>query len=178
MFKDLRENSLFYVLEKKGEPTMRVCQVVSATKTPPEMGQYGHPYGVEPTIDVSVKSGEATMNFTKLPPTLSIANFGTDGVVVAESADAMYNEVLSMERASAEALKMQPYHEKVMQKVVEMKKQLNPQYAKEIEREEKIGVLEERMGGIESTLGDMMGMLSSLVQKPVKKTKTEDYGND
>ena len=90
----------------------------------------------------------------------------------------MYNEVLSMERASAEALKMQPYHEKVMQRVVEMKKQLNPQYAKEIEREEKIGVLEERMGGIESTLGDMMGMLSSLVQKPGKKTKTEDYGND
>ena len=55
-----------------------------------------------------------------------------------------------------------------------MLRELNPQFAKEKEQEEKIGMLEEKMGGIESTLNQMMGLLSEAVNHSKSKTKKED----
>ena len=44
---------------------------------------------METVVDVSVKVGEETMEFKQLPAALSIANFGSSGVVVSESREAM-----------------------------------------------------------------------------------------
>lgn len=167
MFKDLRENGLLYILDKK-ELKLEIGQVLRTGKTPPVMGQYQ--YGVEPTIDVEVKIGEIVSTFTKLPPMLSIATSSPEGLVISDNSDAMFNEVAAMERISDEALKSIPYHEKVKETVIGMKKTLNHQFAKEVEREEKIGKLESRMNGIDGKLDAILQSLS--------KQKNQKYEND
>ena len=164
MFKDLRENGLLYILDKK-ELKLEIGQVLRAGKTPTAMGQYQ--YGVEPTIDVEVKLGEKITSFTKLPPMLSIATSSPDGLVVSDSSDAMFNEVAALERISDEALKSIPYHEKVKENVIGMKKTLNHQFAKEVEREEKIGELESRMNGIDGKLDAILQSLNKPKNKEV-----------
>lgn len=103
------------------------------------------------------------MDFKQLPSNLSIVNFGQNGMVVSESKEAMSAEVEAMLRNSNSILDSIPYHKKVITCCDEMLRQLNPQFAKEKEQEEKIGVLEQKMGGIENTLSQMMGMLSKAV---------------
>lgn len=48
---------------------------------------------------------------------------------------------------------------------------LNPQFAKEREQEQKIGLLEEKVTGMEGTLSDIRSMLSKALNTSVAKTK-------
>jgi hypothetical protein len=55
-----------------------------------------------------------------------------------------------------------------------MLRELNPQFAKEKEQEEKIGMLEERMGDIDGKLEKVLGILSDTLERgKSKKTKEE-----
>jgi hypothetical protein len=166
MFSGLRQNSLFYILEKGEAVTLKIGQVVSVSNPQPKYNQYQslqHYNQPETTVDVKVKVGDETMDFKQLPSGLSIVNFGQNGMVVSESREAMSAEVEAMLRNSNSIIDSLPYHKKVIACCDEMLRQLNPQFAKEKEQEEKIGVLEQKMGGIENTLSQMMGMLSKAV---------------
>lgn len=177
MFQGLRQNSLFYILEKGEKLNLKIGNVVSVSNPQPKYNQYNPSQAFtqpETTVDVKVKVGEETMDFKQLPSNMSIANFGQNGVVVSESKEAMSAEVESMVRTSRGILDSVPYHEKVLKNCDVMLRELNPQFAKEKEQEEKIGALEEKMGSIEGTLNDMMGMLSKALNRNTSKSNKED----
>lgn len=175
MFSGLRNNSLFYILEKGEVPTLKVGQVVSVSNPQPKYNQFPAPtYGAQPEtfVDIKVQVGEETMEFKQLPSTQSI--HGNNGVVVSDSKEAMSAEVEAQIRTSRQILDSVPYHEKTLVACDAMLRELNPHFAKEKAQEEKIGALEDKMGNIESTLGDMMSMLSGLVNKTSKSKAKED----
>lgn len=177
MFQGLRQNSLFYILEKGEELNLKIGNVVSVSNPQPKYNQYNPSQAFaqpETTVDVKVKVGEETMDFKQLPSNMSIANFGQNGVVVSESKEAMSAEVESMVRTSRGILDSVPYHEKVLKSCDVMLRELNPQFAKEKEQEEKISALEEKMGSIEGTLDEMMGMLSKALNRNTSKSNKED----
>lgn len=107
-----------------------------------------------------MKVGEESIEFKQLPANLSIANFGNNGVVVSESREAMNAEVESMLRTSRQALESVPYHENVIASCDSILRELNPQFAKEKEQEEKIGALEQKVSSVENNLLDIKDMLS------------------
>lgn len=175
MFSGLRQGSLFFILEKGEELTLKIGQVVSVSNPQPKYNQFS----VQPTftqpemvVDVKVKIGEETVDFKQLGANMNIANSGN--VVVSDSKEAMSMEVESLLRNSKQIIESVPYHEKVVVSCDAMLRELNPQFAKEKEQEEKIGALEEKMGGIESTLNQMMGLLSEAVGHTKTKTKKEE----
>lgn len=161
MFGGLRQNSVFYVLEKAERPSLKVAQVVSVSNpTPrynvPANGLYQQP---EQVVDVSVKAGEETLEFKQLPTQQTIANSGN--VVVSDSREAMLSEVEGMKRVSQSVLDSIDYHQGVIEACEDMLSTLNPHIAKEREQEQRINGIEERMGGIEGTLGKIYSMLSA-----------------
>jgi hypothetical protein len=164
MFQSLRQSNLFYILQKGETPALKVGQVVSVSNPQPKYGQYvpGQAFGqnMETVVDVTVKVGEETMEFKQLPANLSIANFGQNGVVVSESREAMNAEVESMLRTSNQVIESVPFHKNVISSCDGILRDLNPQFAKEKEQEEKIGALEQKVCGVESTLTDIKDMLS------------------
>jgi hypothetical protein len=103
---------------------------------------------------------------------MNIANSGN--VVVSDSKEAMSMEVESLLRSSRQILDSIPYHERVITSCDGMLRDLNPQFAKEKEQEEKIDALELKMGGIETTLNEMMGLLSEAVGHTKSKIKKEE----
>lgn len=174
MFQGLRQNGLFYILEKGDELKLRIGQVVSVSNPQPKYGQFGAPnFGSQPemTVDVRVKVDEETMDFKQLNATASIANSGN--VVVSDSKDAMSAEVEGLLRTSKAILESVPYHEKMLVACDNVLRDLNPSFKKEKEQEEKIGALEEKMVGIEGTLNDMMSMLSNALGQSKSKKKEE-----
>ena len=174
MFQGLRQNGLFYILEKGEDLKLRVGQVVSVSNPQPKYGQFNTPtFGSQPemTVDVRVKVDDETMDFKQLNANASIANSGN--VVVSDSKDAMSAEVEGLLRTSKGILESVPYHEKVIVSCDTILRDLNPSFKKEKEQEEKIGALEEKMVGIEGTLNDMMSMLSSALGQSKSKRKEE-----
>lgn len=166
MFQGLRQNSIFYVLDKGDEPTLKIGQVISVSNPQPKFpayqpGQYGAP-PMETTVDVKVRMQDGEAEFKQLPSNGQIANSGN--VVVAESREAMMAEVEAMLRHSKEVLESKDYHEKVVKSCEGIMAALNPQIAKERAQEEKISQLEGKMNGMEGTLSN----IESMLQKALK----------
>ena len=174
MFQGVRQNGLFYILEKGEDLKLRVGQVISVSNPQPKYGQFNTPsFGSQPemTVDIRVKVDEETLDFKQLNANASIANSGN--VVVSDSKDAMSAEVEGLLRTSKAILESVPYHEKVLVACDNVLRDLNPSFKKEKEQEEKIGALEEKMVGIEGTLNDMMSMLSNALGQSKSKKKEE-----
>ena len=176
MFQGLRQQNLIYVLEKGEELSLKVGQVVSVSNPQPKYNHFSTPnaFGSQPemVVDVKVKIGEETIDFKQLGATQSIANSGN--IVVSDSKEAMSAEVEGLLRNSRQIIDSIPYHEKVVATCDTMLRELNPQFAKEKEQEEKIGMLEERMGDIDGKLEKVLGILSDTLERGKSKKAKEE----
>lgn len=170
MFQGLRQGGLFYILDKGEDVSLKVGQVVSVSNPQPRYSNFGTPtYGAQPdmVVDVKVKVADEVMEFKQLNANINIANSGN--MVVSDSKEAMSAEVEGLMRSSRQVIDSISYHEKVVASCDAMLRELNPQFAKEKEQEEKIGALEERMGNIDDKLSAMFDLLSDTLGK--RKTK-------
>jgi ribosome-associated translation inhibitor RaiA len=172
MFSGLRQNGLFYILEKGEELKLKIGQVVSMTNPQPKYGQFGYNSQPEMVVDIKVKVDEEILEFKQLNANASIANSGS--VIVSDSKEAMSAEVEGLLHTSKGILDSVSYHERVLASCDGILRDLNPSFKKEKEQEEKIGMLEEKMVGIEGTLSDMMSMLSSALEQSKSKRSKEE----
>ena len=176
MFQGLRQGGMFYILDKGEDMRLKIGQVVSVSNPQPKNNQFGAPYAYgaqnETFVDVKVKVGEETVDFKQLNANHNIANSGN--VVVSDSREAMSAEVEGLLRNSKQIIESVPYHERVVSSCDVMLRELNPQFAKEKEQEEKIGALEQRMGHIDGKLEKVLELLSDTVgMSKSKKSKEE-----
>lgn len=167
MFQGLRQNSIFYVLDKSDAPTLKIGQVISVSNPQPKFPTYQpgqfNAQPMETTVDVKVKMQDGEAEFKQLPSNGQIANSGN--VVVAESREAMIAEVEAMLRHSREVLASKDYHEKVVASCESMLGVLNPQIAKEKAQEQKISQLESKVCGMEGTLSNIESMLQKALNR-------------
>lgn len=162
MFGGLRQGNLLYILEKNAQgATLRVAQVESVSNPQPRYGQMTQLVGdADKLVDIKARVGEETMEFKQLSYILNIANSGN--LVLSDSKEIMSSEVEALMRTSRQTIDSVPYHEKMLTDCEAMLKELNPQFAREKEHEEKIDALEGKMGRIEGTLNKIQTMLTSL----------------
>ena len=174
MFQGVRQNGLFYILEKGDDLKLRVGQVISVSNPQPKYGQFNTPTFGQPemAVDVRVKVDDETMDFKQLNANASIANSGN--VVVSDSKEAMSAEVEGLLRTSKGILDSIPYHEQVIVSCDAILRDLNPTFKKEKEQEEKMTMLEGEVMGIKDTLGEMMNMLSSALGPSKSKSKVKE----
>ena len=174
MFQGLRQQSLFYILDKGEDLKLNIGQVVSVSNPQPRYNQFTtpQPFGQpEMVVDVKVKVGEDTVEFKQLGANQTIANSGS--VVVSDSKEAMSGEVEGLLRTSRQILDSVPFHEKMLVSCDTILRELNPNFKKEKEQEEKMSMLEDEVIGIKDTLGEMMNMLSSALGHSKPKSKEE-----
>lgn len=166
MFQGLRNNSLFYVLDKGENPNLRIGQVVSVSNPQTKYPTFNNgftPQPMETVVDVKVKLGDDEVDFKQLPANGQIAN--DKNLVVSDNKDVMSAEVDAMLRQSKAILESVDYHERVVKSCEGMLQQLNPQIAKEKEQTEKINKLEGKVSGIEGKIDKMMGWLQQTMSK-------------
>ena len=166
MFQGLRNNSLFYVLDKGENPNLQIGQVVSVSNPQTKYPSFNNgftPQPMETVVDVKVKLGDEEVDFKQLPANGQIAN--DKNLVVSDNKDAMSAEVDAMLRQSKAILESVDYHERVVKSCEGMLQQLNPQIAKEKEQTEKINKLEGKVSGIEGKIDKMMGWLQQTMSK-------------
>lgn len=162
MFGGLRQGNLLYILEKNAQgATLRVAQVESISNPTPRYGQMNQfSTQTDMVVDIKARHNEDVLEFKQLNISLSIANSGN--LVLSDSKEIMSSEVETLMRTSRQMIDSVPYHEKMLTDCEAMLKELNPQFAREKEHEEKIDALEGKMGRIEGTLNKIQTMLTSL----------------
>lgn len=175
MFSGLRQENLIYILDKSNLE-LKIGQVTAVSNPTPKYNN--NPYPTQPfthpemEIEIKAKIGDNEITLEKLPANSSITS--KNNIVVADNRDAMNIEVESMMRNSRSVLDSVPYHEKVLLACDGMMRDLNPQFAKEKEQEEKIGALEERMGNIDGKLEKVLELLSDTIGGSKSKKNKEE----
>lgn len=131
MFSNLRANNQVYILHKETTPYLEVGNVISVSAPMPMLGQYGQ--ALNYSVDITVRVGDNTVNYSKLPCNAEIADWGGNGnLVVAASREAMNNELNSMRQKSVDIINSLDYHKNVIDVVEKILQQLNPEYAEKV----------------------------------------------
>lgn len=175
MFSGIRQGNLFYVLDK-GNLSLRIGEVESVSNPTDKFGQSAYPQNPymqgDTHVDVVVKFGDESEKYEQLPSTASVSR--KNNLIVSDNREAMNMEVEAMLRSSRAVLDSMPYHERVLESCDTMLRELNPQFAKEKEQEEKIGQLEQRMWHIDGKLERVLELLSDTVNTSKSKKQKED----
>lgn len=163
MFSALRQGSTIYVLAMEGRPKVYVAQVTEHTNPVPKLvntpPMYGQPQQM--TVDIKATDGKTNFQFDKLDANAVVFEYVGNNIV-ATNLDALNVEWDKRLSASKHHIEMTPYHQGVIDASSEILSVLNPQYAKEQERDKEIGALKQKMSGIESSLSNITELLTSL----------------
>lgn len=175
MFSGIRQGNLFYVLDKSNL-SLRIGEVESVSNPTDKFGHSAYPQNpfaqADTHVDVVVRFGDESEKYEQLPSGMSVSR--KNNLIVSDNREAMNLEVEAMLRSSHAVLDSMPYHEKVLASCDAMLRELNPQFAKEKEQEEKIGQLEQRMGHIDGKLERVLELLSDTVNTNKSKKQKED----
>lgn len=172
MFSGLRENSPIFILTKGEKPALQVGTVVSVSNPNAGFGSQVPMFNQGALMEVTVKVGEDSFDLKSLPCQQSTHFYAKENAFVTDNRQEMLAEVENMHRTSTSVLESMSTHSAIVSACEEMRALLDPQIAKDKANQEQIDSLKDRMGGIENTLSEMMGLLQqSLNESRSKKPK-------
>lgn len=159
MFQNLRQGNQIYILHKDNKPTLETGSVVSVSlpmpkyQVPPVFGQQ------EMVVDIVAKVNNADTTFQKLPASADIADFGSSGIVISASREAMNAEVVSLKNKSIDAINSVDYHKGVIDGCDIILSGLNPEYAERQQQQAEINDLKAQMAELIKINKDLMSRL-------------------
>lgn len=164
MFSALQDGSIVYILDKGGEgvaPSVKIGQVVS--HTPPKQkfntttpnATLG--FSTEMVVDIKASAGSDNYQFNALPVNANVATFGK--TIVTDNREAMLQELDNMFNASKQALADAPYHKLVLDSKDELIGTVNPNYKKEIGRDNDISMLKEKVSSMEDDIAEILKLM-------------------
>lgn len=172
MFQGLRVGSPIYLLSK-AEPKIDIAEVVSVGNPTAQFnsasfqnGSFAPPTS---TVDIKVRIGEQVIDLQKMPAEQSIADFGSSGMVVSESRDAIINEIEGFKKLSIRALEDIDKHKHIVSECDNMLSALNPHLKKEAEQAEEIANLKRGMADLRDDMTDIKGMLTKALNRGSSK---------
>lgn len=178
MFQALRQGNPVYILHRGEKPKCSIGNVVGVSnpvpKFPNNFNMYQQPQ--EMVVDIKVKCGESTLEFQKLPANNTVAdlNQSNESLFISTNRDAVNMEIENMLRQSREIVDSVSYHKSIIGECEKMLKNLNPEFAKSEEQEEKIKqltqIIEEQKKRIEKlpTLDEIRNLLKPETPKNSK----------
>lgn len=164
MFNTARPNSRAYIFFKGEKPRFEQGLVLNNPTVKPK---YNIPVNFtqrqETLTDITIKTDSGTYNFTGIPSELEVADTFCNGeaAVVSLSRDAFSAEVLSIMQRSEDVLKSKPYHESMIETCKQTLEQVNPEYADQKQRDERLDSLEKKVDVLADKLGLLVDELTS-----------------
>lgn len=155
MFSALRQGNIVYILDKTDGLTLKKAQVISNSMS-------NMVYNVNPnsvltlTLDIN---GE-TKEFNNIPAMQSSINYNNGKLMIIDNQELASTEVENIVKSSRDILENTEYYEKLVTDGEEALKLLNPQFAKDKARDDEITALKQQVGGMETKLDAIIGLLN------------------
>lgn len=176
MFQSLRPNNQIFILHKD-KSLLEVGSVVSVSAPAPKYPVpqvFGQPQ--EMVVDVVVKVNNQDITYQKLPANLDIADFGNNGIVIADNKLAMNSEIMSLKQKSVNILNSIDFHQQVITSCDKMLSDLNPEFAEKQQQQAEINELKTQVNDLTKGMADLMQMNKDLIAQ-LKRTN-KDYNHE
>lgn len=151
MFSALSQGSSIYLLDKTSSPKFIIGEVVGVTQPSYNFNQA--------TVDLKVKVDDSIQEFNNLPSINSTVTYNNGKVLISETKQGIQNEVETILSNSRNILNNINTYKQNVEDCEEILKQINPQFAKDKERDDRLQNLESRFDGVESKLDKIFDLI-------------------
>ena len=151
MFSALSQGSSIYLLDKTSSPKFVVGEVVGVTQPKYNFNQA--------TVDLKVKIDDQVQEFNNLPSINSVVTYNNGKLLISETKQGIQNEVESILNNSQNILNNIDTYKQNIEDCENILKQLNPQFARDKERDDRLLNLENRFDGVESKLDKIFELI-------------------
>ncbi len=155
MFSALSQGSSIYLLDKTSTPTFRVGEVIGVSQ-PKINYNFGQSQN---TVDLRVKVDDSIQEFNNLPSINSYVTYNNGKLLISETKQGIQSEVETLLNNSKNILENIDVYKQNIVECENILKQLNPQFAKDKERDDRLQNLESRFDNVESKLDKIFDLI-------------------
>ena len=161
MFSALNQGSLVYILDKTDGIKFKVGEIIGVSQIKYSQN-FANPIGQQvPTIDLKIKSDNETLEFNSIPSNLSTVAYNNGKLIISETKQGLQTEVEAVLQNSKQIVNNIDYYKKTIVDCENILKDLNPQFAKDKERDERIDGLKEKVDNMESKIDKLLTLMSN-----------------
>ena len=150
MFANLSQNSVLYVLETKDEPRITSGIVTGVSLPRTQYATFGQT--MDTVIDISATVDGERREFKRIPCNTSIANFGPDAFVLADSKEAMMSHVGAALQTSRNIVESYEKNVALIPKYEAIMEELNPTLKADRDKDRAIQSLKSEMSELKELL--------------------------
>lgn len=151
MFSALSQGSPIYLLDKTSSPKYKVGEVIGVSQ--PKFNNFGN------TVDLRVKVDDGIQEFSSIPSINSFVSYNNGKIIISETKQSIQNEVEGILQNRRYILENIDSYKQEISDCEEILKKLNPQFAIDKERDERLTNLESRFDGVESKLDKIFNLI-------------------
>lgn len=156
MFSNLSQNSILYILDMNSEPKIISGPVERVSIPRPKYNTFNP--SMEMIVDITATINGERREF-KGVPNGSIANFGTDAFILAESKESLNSYINSMLQNSRNILESIDKHKKLVMDYEEALQELNPSLKADKEKDKAIHDLQNQVSTLQDGMKKLLAML-------------------
>ena len=153
MFSALSQGSPVYLLDKTSSLDYKVGEIIGVSQ--PKFNTFGN------TVDIKVKIDDSIQEFNGIPSINTFVSYNNGKFIISETKQGIQNEVESILQNRKFVIQNINNYKQDIVKCENILKQLNPQFAIDKERDERLSKLENKF----DTLDSKLDKIFNLVQK-------------
>lgn len=152
MFSILNQGSSIYILDKTNGIKLHIGQIQSISQP--------KNFGMQSYIDIKVSVDGQIKEYSQIPSQNNIVSYNNGQVILSETKQGLQNEVEGIMNSSQQILSNIDKYEQNVKECELILKQLNPQFAKDKERDERLDSLETKFSGVETKIDKLINYIT------------------
>lgn len=162
MFSTLSQGSPIYIIDKTDGLKYKTGEVTGVIQNNTFGGAFGTTaFAPNGTITLKVKVDNNIIDYPEIPRNNSVMSYNNGATIVCETKQIAITELENVLRQTKQILADRPKHEQVVSDCEELLKELNPVFAKDKERDDRINTLDTKVTSMEGKLDKILNVLSN-----------------
>lgn len=162
MFSALNQGSPIYIIDKTDGLKYKTGEVINVIQGNSFGGTFGTTsFAPNGTITIKVKVDNSVIDYPEIPRNSSVMSYNNGATIICETKQGLITELENTLQRSKQILADRPKYEQTANDCESLLKELNPIFAKDKERDDRINNLDTKVTSMEGKLDKILNVLSS-----------------
>lgn len=156
MFSALTQGSLIYILDKTDGYRLSIGEVIGVSAPRINYSQPG-----TTVVDLKINVDGGIQEFNQIPGNSNIVTYNNGKITLSETKSSLQTEVETILQNSKQVLDNISKYKQTVEDCENILKDLNPQFAKEKDQENRLSSLEEKFSGVENKIDKLLTLIQT-----------------
>lgn len=162
MFSALSQGSPIYIIDKTDGLKYKIGEVVGVVQGNPFGGTFGTTSFVpNGTVTLKVKVDNNVIDYPEVPINGSVMTYNNGATIICETKQGLISELENTLQHTKQILAERSKYEQIVSDCESLLKEINPVFAKDKERDDRINSLDTKVSSMEGKLDKILNVLST-----------------